>query len=114
MADAYEHFSAGMALLASGNPAQAALHLEKARVLEPAKGSVREALGRSYFMLGRWSDAEREFRALLEMAPANDYGHYCLSRALRKQGRTPEADGHLKLACAMNPSAAAYRLLPGL
>jgi len=97
----YEHFSAGAALLASGNPAQAAVRLEKARAAEPEKASVREALGRAYFALGRWNEAEAEFRATLGVCPTNDYAHYCLSCVLRSRGRRREAEAHLKLARAM-------------
>ena len=97
----YEHFSAGAALLASGNPAQAAVRLEKARAAEPEKAGVREALGRAYFALGRWNEAETEFRATLRVCPTNDYAHYALSRVLRSRGRRREADTHLKLARAM-------------
>jgi tetratricopeptide (TPR) repeat protein len=97
----YEHFSAGAALLASGNPAQAAVRLEKARAAEPDKASVREALGRAYFALGRWREAESEFRVALRVCPTNDYAHYCLSQVLHKSGREQEADAHLKLARAM-------------
>lgn len=97
----YEHFSAGAALLASGNPAQAAVRLEKARIAEPEKASVREALGRAYFALSRWDEAESEFRATVRVCPTNDYAHYCLSRVLRMSGRHQEAEMHLKLARAM-------------
>lgn len=97
----YEHFSQGAALLASGNPAQAAVRLENARAAEPEKASVREALGRAYFALGRWSEAESEFRVTLRVCPTNDYAHYCLSQVLRKSGRHQEAEAHLKLARAM-------------
>jgi len=97
----YEHFSAGMELLASGNPAQAAVRLEKARAAEPGKASVREALGRAYFALGRWNEAESEFRATLCVCPTNDYAHYSLSRVLRNSGRHQEAEAHLRLARAM-------------
>ena len=102
----YEHFSAGTDLLASGNPAQAAVRLERARAAEPEKASVREALGRAYFALGRWNEAESEFRATLTVCPTNDYAHYCLSRALRNRGRHQEAEAHLKLARAMGSGLA--------
>ncbi len=108
--EAFRHYRAGLELLESGNPAQAAVRLEKARHREPAKGSIREALGRAYYMLGRWPEAEWEFRHLLEIAPTNDYGHYCLSRVLKKLGRHDEAVAHLKLARAMRPGLQPYGL----
>ncbi|GAB4244014.1 MAG: hypothetical protein Kow00122_00240 [Thermoleophilia bacterium] len=107
-ADAYLHYQTGVELLRTGNPAQAAVRLEKARTREPTKGSIREALGRAYYMLGRWEEAEREFRFLLELSPTNDYAHYCLSRVLSKLGRRHEAAAHLKLARAMRPGLLHY------
>ena len=78
--------------------AQATVALEKAKKLEPDKASIREALGIAYFRIQRWQEAEAEFRAVLELSPADDYAHYALGRALEKQGRDAEANGHYKLA----------------
>jgi Flp pilus assembly protein TadD len=36
---------------------------------EPQSRSIREALGIAYFRIGRWAEAEAEFRALVELAP---------------------------------------------
>jgi Flp pilus assembly protein TadD len=65
-------------------------------------------LGRAYFALGRLSDAEVEFRAVVELAPSNDYAHYCLARVLQRRGRFDEAAGHVKLARAMRPGDPRY------
>ena len=54
---AYDAFMEGSRLLASSNPHAAAVALERARTLEPDKGSVREALGRAYFRSGRIPEA---------------------------------------------------------
>jgi Flp pilus assembly protein TadD len=109
----YEHFQAGMELLENGNPAQAAVRLEKARSAQPGKASVREALGRAYFDLGRLHEAEREFRSVVEIDPTNDYAHYCLSRVLQRRGRFKQAEAHLKLARAMSPDERRYRRWSG-
>jgi Flp pilus assembly protein TadD len=82
--------------------------LEKAKRLEPAKASIREALGIAYFRIHRWAEAEAEFRAVLELSPADDYAHYALGRALEKQGRGAEANGHFKLARSMQPGSTEY------
>ena len=89
-------------------PAQATVALEKAKRLEPEKASIREALGIAYFRIGRWEEAEAEFRKVLELAPADDYAHYALGRCLEKQGREHEANGHYKLASSLRPGEAAY------
>jgi Flp pilus assembly protein TadD len=105
----YDNFQLGMELLRSGNPAQAAVRLERARHGAPRKASVREALGRAYFQLGRLKDAEGEFRTVVEVDPTNDYAHFCLSRVLQRRGRFKQADVHLKLARAMSPDEERYR-----
>ena len=107
--DAYDLFREGQKRLRTGMTAQATVPLEKAKRLEPAKASIREALGIAYFRLARWQDAEREFRAIVEeLAPTDDYAHYALGRALEHQGRTAEANGHYKLASSMQPSSETY------
>jgi len=101
---AYELFREGQKRLRSGLTAQATVPLEKAKKLEPAKASIREALGIAYFRIQRWKEAEAEFRAVLELSPTDDYAHYALGRALEKQGRDAEANGHYKLASSLSPS----------
>jgi Flp pilus assembly protein TadD len=108
MSDAYEHFQEGRRRLKKGMPAQATVVLEKAKRLEPAKASIREALGIAYFRLSRWHEAEAEFRAVLELSPTDDYAHYALGRTLEKQGRKAEANGHYKLASSMVPASRQY------
>ena len=106
---AYELFQEGRKRLRSGLTAQATVPLEKAKRLEPAKASIREALGIAYFRLARWRDAEREFRTIVEeLSPTDHYAHYALGRALEHLGKTAEANGHYKLASSMKPSSETY------
>ena len=109
MSDAYQLFREGQKRLRDGMAAQATVPLERAKKLEPAKASIREALGIAYFRLARWQDAEREFRAIVEeLSPTDDYAHYALGRALERQGRIAEANGHYKLASSMDPGSEQY------
>ena len=108
MSETYELFQEGRAHLAEGRAADATLALEKAKSREPDKASIREALGIAYFRTRRWADAESEFRALLELSPADDYAHYALGRSLEKQGRDSEANGHYKLASSLRPGDEHY------
>ena len=109
MSDAYHHFREGQKRLRKGMAAQATVPLEKAKKLEPAKASIREALGIAYFRLARWRDAEREFRTIVEeLSPTDHYAHYALGRALEQLGKTAEANGHYKLASSMKPSSETY------
>jgi len=106
---AYDLFREGQKRLRSGLTAQATVPLEKAKKLEPAKASIREALGIAYFRLARWRDAEREFRTIVEeLSPTDHYAHYALGRAPEHLGKTTEANGHYKLASSMKPSSETY------
>ena len=104
----YSLFQLGKAHLERGMAAQATVALEKAKKREPDKASIREALGIAYFRIRNWDAAESEFRAVLELAPTDDYAHYALGRALEQQGRAAEANGHYKLASTMRPDAEHY------
>ncbi|MFN2431372.1 MAG: tetratricopeptide repeat protein [Gemmatimonadota bacterium] len=108
MSQAYDYFQQGRAHLKQGMAAQATVPLEKAKRLEPEKASIREALGIAYFRIQRWMEAESEFRAILELSPADDYAHYALGRCLEKQGRSSEANGHYKLASSLRPGSERY------
>jgi Flp pilus assembly protein TadD len=105
----YTLFQRGRRQLRSGMAAQATVSLEKAKRREPEKASIREALGIAYFRIRRWSEAEAEFRKLLELSPVNDYAHYALGRTLEKQGRVAEANRHYKLASSLDPGSDQYR-----
>lgn len=106
MSAAYDLYQQGKEHLAAGMAAQATVALEKAKRLEPEQASIREALGIAYFRITRWSEAEAEFRKVLELSPADGYAHYALGRALRNQGRLDEAVTHLKLARTLRGPAA--------
>jgi Flp pilus assembly protein TadD len=108
MTDTYELFQEGKARLSRGMAAQATVPLEKAKLREPDKASIREALGIAYFRAHNYDAAAAEFRSMLELAPADDYAHYALGRCLEKQGRDAEANGHFKLASRMRPGDEHY------
>ena len=108
MTETFELFQQGREHLAKGRAAQATVALEMAKAREPDKASIREALGIAYFRIKRYSEAETEFRKMLELAPVDDYAHYALGRCLEKLGRDAEANGHYKLASSMRPGSADY------
>jgi len=103
MSETYDLFQRGRKHLRSGMAAQATVSLEKAKRREPRSRSIREALGIAYFRLGRWEEAEAEFRALVELAPSDEFAHYALGRALVNQGKNDEAKPHIKLARSLRP-----------
>lgn len=108
MSETYDLFQRGRGQLRQGMAAQATVSLEKAKRREPQKASIREALGIAYFRLHRYEEAEAEFRAMLELSPADDCAHYALGRCLEKRGRDAEANGHYKLASSLRPSSRRY------
>ena len=114
--NAYELFKKGSELLEQGDFMAASVPLERARSLEPDKGSIREALGRAYFRSRRFDKAAEEFAAVVERYPVNDYAHFCLGRSLEKTGRRtrgppprgagrPHAPGPHGLPGAREPAA---------
>ena len=103
MSEAYDLYQQGRRHLRAGMAAQATVALEKAKRREPSKASIREALGIAYFRIQRFGDAEREFRAILELSPIDDYAHFALARCLEKQGRPAEARRHYALARCLGP-----------
>ena len=105
----YELFQTGRRFLAERHPAQAAMYLERALRLAPDKNSIREELGRSYYALGRYGDAAREFGEVLRRAPVNDYAHFALARSRLKLGDVAGALTEARLALAMTPGNADYR-----
>jgi Flp pilus assembly protein TadD len=108
MSETYDLFQQGRDHLKNGMAAQATVALEKAKKREPRKASIRESLGIAYFRIRRYEEAESEFRAMLELSPADDYAHYALGRCLEKQGKKTEANGHYKLASSLRPDSEHY------
>ena len=108
-AEAYARFQEGSRLLDSGNAHAAVVALERARDLEPDKGSIREALARAYFRSQRVEAARVEFEKVLELDPVNDYAHFGLGMCLLRKGDRAGARGHLKMATIMRPDDEAYQ-----
>lgn len=105
---AYELFTRGTGLLRDGYPHQAAVVLGRAKLIEPEKGSIREALGRALLMSGRAARARREFTKALQIDPASDYAHFALAIACERTGQRARAIAHLKLANVMRPGVGDY------
>ena len=70
---------------------------------------MREALARAYFRSARFGDAEREFRAALDIEPVNDYAHYGVGLCRLRAGDRAGARAHLRLATVMRPDNADYQ-----
>ena len=95
-------------MLHAGHPHAAALILGRAKLLEPDKASIREALGRALFMSGRATRARREFTKAVALNPSDDYAHFALALAYERTGQRQRALGHAKLANALAPGVSDY------
>jgi tetratricopeptide (TPR) repeat protein len=95
--EAYEAFQNGSWLLERHEYRQAAIALERAKALEPDKGSIREALGRAYLASRSYVRAAEEFGVAVELCPTDGYAHYGLARSLSRLG-DPLAARHYRLA----------------
>jgi tetratricopeptide (TPR) repeat protein len=105
---AYDLLRRGQAMLERRHFAQAAIMLERADRLEPAKGYILEALGRAYFNSGQAERARATFEALLEIEPSSHYAHYAVGQSLKRLGRIDRARTHLRLAVALSPNESLY------
>jgi Flp pilus assembly protein TadD len=105
----YTLYRRGLELLEDGDFEHATEPLAEAARREPEKTSVREALGRAYFRTGRFRLAAREFDAVVESHPVDDYAHFCLGRALSMTGDKRGARHHLALASNLRPDRRDYR-----
>ena len=95
--EAYEAFRNGSWLLEAREYPQAVIALERAKALEPDKGSIREALGRAYLASRAYRRAADEFSAAVDISPTDGYAHYGLARSLSRLG-DPMARRHYRLA----------------
>jgi Flp pilus assembly protein TadD len=110
MDDLYDLFTRGTELLEAGHNHQAVIPLSRARDLDPDKTSIREALGRALFGARQYEQAAREFEAVIDRAPTDDFALFCLGRSLQMLGRHAEARKPLALAACMKPTRRDYRI----
>ncbi len=96
--EAYEYYQRGQELLRNRDFQAASVALERAKRLEPDKGSIREALGRAYLSARAYRHAAEEFAAAVELAPTDHYAHFGLGRALERLGDATAARRHYTLA----------------
>jgi Flp pilus assembly protein TadD len=105
---AYDLFARGCSMLSGGHPHQAVMLLSRAKLLEPEKASIREALGRALYACCRASRARREFAKAVQLNPSDDYAHFALALACERTGQRTRARGHAKLAVVLRPDVPDY------
>ncbi len=108
-APVYDLFQRGRELLRAGDADGAIVLLERARDIDPAKGSIRETLGLAYLRAARLVDAEAEIQVAVDLAPNDAYCYYLLGRAQSGLGFTELARGSYKLAHWLEPDSTTYR-----
>ena len=96
--EAYEYYQRGQELLSNRDFHAASVAFERAKRLEPDKGSIRAALGRAYLSSRAYRLAAEEFSAVVALAPTDHYAHFGLGRALERLGDATAAKRHYKLA----------------
>jgi tetratricopeptide (TPR) repeat protein len=106
--DAYELYKEARMLLQERHPDLAVSLLQRAKAIEPGRGSILETLGIAYYNSGNHEDAMREFEEALEVDPTNHYARYALSRCLHRKGMLKMAIGQAKLAAVMAPEVEMY------
>ena len=105
---AYDLFQEARELMQERRSAAAVSLLERAKELEPGRGSILEALGIAYYNSGRPELAMQEFEEALEVDPTNHYARYGFSRCLYRVGLLQRAIGQVKLALVMAPETEIY------
>lgn len=106
---AYELFQRGSKMLADRHFGAAAVLLERALVLEPAKASILEALGQAYFNQGEHALAAERFAAIVDADPVAHYAHFGLGLSRARLGDLPAARRHLRMAVLLKPENEAYQ-----
>ena len=103
MSEAYFLFIKGKKLSRKGRCLEAIMLLEKAKNLEPKKGSIREFLASSYYNCGFYKSAKKNFMTAIEIDASNDFAHYGLGLCLIMENNLKRALGHFKIAAIMSP-----------
>ncbi len=89
--EALAHRRIASALDRLGQFRQSEPHYQKARKLAPKDPKVWNDAGYSYYLQGRWDDAERSLRTALKLAPGDARVRTNLGMALAAAGKTDEA-----------------------
>ncbi|MEA2016627.1 MAG: hypothetical protein U9O59_08030 [Actinomycetota bacterium] len=109
MSEAYFLFKKGKELSRKGRCLDAIMLLEKAKNLEPEKGSIREFLASSYYNCGFYRSARKNFATALEIDASNDFAHYGLGLCLIMENNLKMAMGHFRIAAIMSPHSKKYK-----
>ncbi len=91
MDNTYSLFVKGRKFMKKNDFLNASFLLEKARKLEPEKGSIREALAICYYNIGFYSSSMDHFNKAIQIDASNDFAHYGMGLCLIKENRVSRA-----------------------
>ncbi|MGO8673047.1 MAG: tetratricopeptide repeat protein [Capsulimonadaceae bacterium] len=94
----------GTDLAQSGHLEEALESLQTTAAVYPHLTAVLQNLAVTYFRLGRYPDAEREFRLILTNHPVDPDMHLSLAMTLAAEGKTSDAVAHCRRALALRPN----------
>ncbi len=106
--------SLGGLLLLKGDAKAALPHLRRAAELAPAMPSLLVMLGRAYRALRRFDEAEIQFSAVAEMAPASDRWDRAAIAALSQVGKAEAADAMFRHLVARRERTLPHDFTTGL
>ena len=88
-----------------GRHQEALSALKEAARLDPLSPIIASNIGDEYQRAGEYPDAERQYRTVLENAPAFAYAHSRLGLVLLKQSRFEEAISEIRRARDLSPDS---------
>ena len=106
-ADPSAHYPLGVALFQEGKLDEAVVHLREFLAHESSRLEVPAAhqlIGTALKAQRKYTEAEQEFRQVLEMAPSNGDAHGLLAETLVRQQKFDEAVVHLQRFLAYRPN----------
>ncbi|SEG46404.1 Tetratricopeptide repeat-containing protein [Thermomonospora echinospora] len=105
--DLYEEYRRAVDFFEAKDYAGASRILAPIAEREPGNRAVTELLGRAHFHSASLGRAERAFRRLVELDPADGWAYEALARTLERAGRPDEAGRHRRLARALGAESSA-------
>jgi tetratricopeptide (TPR) repeat protein len=91
------------ALLARGETAKSVALLQEVIAIDPRFPVAHDKLGAVFFHLGRYGEAEHEFRRAIELKGSLADAHYNLGTLLRWKGAFPASEESLRRAVKLDP-----------
>jgi Flp pilus assembly protein TadD len=89
-----------------GNLEAALAEVRKAVATRPSYAAGWHNLGRLYILTRNWTEAEAALRKAVGLDDEDARAHTLLAQVLKTEGKTAEADRHMRTAIQLDPSLA--------